>query len=296
MRKHIMVCVSGFSGSGKDEFMSRLVSEHGAVQTGLADPAKRHMADLYGWSEEQLFGPSKFRNAGDLSIPKQKFRDWGLVRFIGEVPEGIPEGEYHTVTPEPEDNGKFSKYASVAIKADFDRMFFIPNGDPDFWLSPREALQRYCETMNELYGDSWIRKGIEDQKKIVQGGLKYSRMKGVLPAGMQIFPVNLTGFADFRHIHEYRMARSEASEELTPVLIRVKRPSVPTAPYQHRSETEQTRVRDAAFDFIVENSGSVTDLHNAADHVLAACSNPKWVGKIWSESFVLEETSKRYVP
>lgn len=295
-----MVCVSGFSGSGKDEFMSRLVNGHGAVQTGLADPAKRHMADLYGWSEEQLFGPSKFRNAGDMSLPKPMFHRLGLMPLKGNPPEGLAPGPYHAAVVTnvvaahcclASDESK--PYPSIPAH-DGMRTYFVKDDDPAFWLSPREALQRYCETMNELYGDTWIRKGLQDHADLGAGGLGYSRMRG-LYADSAAAPVSLSGFADFRHIHEFRLTRRTATEEFVSVLVRVKRPSVPSPPYEHRSETEQTRVRDAAFDFLIDNSGTVADLHAAADRVLEEASDPTWSGRPWDESFVLPATSKGYV-
>ena len=72
---HYIIAISGFSGSGKDEAVSQLIRKYYAIQTGLADPGKRHLADAYGFTEEQLFGPSHFRNAGDLRIPKNSLEN-----------------------------------------------------------------------------------------------------------------------------------------------------------------------------------------------------------------------------
>lgn len=227
---HFMVCVSGFSGIGKDEFCKRLIEKHYAIQTGLADPAKRHMADIYGFTEEQLFGPSKCRNAGDLRYPK------------------------------------FDRTRDSSIE----------EGDPAFWLSPREALQKYCGLMNELYQDTWIRKGIEDQIKIASGEYTYSKMCGLMHVsdrrcggGYEDRPENVvTCFADFRHWHEIRLARKHRSENLLPVLVRIVSERIKTPPYDHRSETEQTTIPDSEFDFVVRNDGTVQELHDKADTVM----------------------------
>src|SRR5271157_5972054 len=76
--RHLMICVSGWAGTGKDECSGRLVREHQAIHTGLADPGKRHMADAYGFTAEQLWGPSKFRNAGDKRYPKPQVKEFGF--------------------------------------------------------------------------------------------------------------------------------------------------------------------------------------------------------------------------
>src|SRR5690606_12488317 len=99
---------------------------------------KRHLADLYDFTEEQLFGPSAFRNKGDLRYPKKTLTDFN----------------FH----------------------DFD----IEEGDPKYWLSPREALQLYCEQMNNLYLNTWIEKGIRIHQEIASNKINhYYPMYGV---------------------------------------------------------------------------------------------------------------------
>jgi len=316
MPKHIMVCVSGFSGAGKDEFAARLVKGFDAVQTGLADPAKRHMADVYGFTEQQLFGPSKFRNAGDLRFPKNTFREVGLSRWEGPLPtpdDGLfgkldPEERWWWydgrgsevsfgagITPRP----ALSPYLPVNLGR---AKIFVKEGEPMFWLSPRESLQLYCELMNNLDINTWIRKGVEDQIFLASGRYGYSRMGGVVRSdqdwteGMDRV---VTCFADFRHIHEVRYVKQFRSlVPFTPVTVRVKRPSVPTPPYAHRSETEQVRIRDAAFDFVVDNDSTVEALHAKADEIVEAASHRLWAPKPWSDDYVLahRQPEEGYAP
>ena len=92
------------------------------------------------------------------------------------------------------------------------------------------------------------------------------------------------------------MARYSISDTLTPVLVRIKRPTVTKAPFNHRSETEQTRIRDSAYDFVINNSGSLEDLYVALDGIVRTCSNPNWVGLEWSEDFILSTEQEAYQP
>ena len=305
MPKHIMICVSGFSGAGKDEFTGRIVSAAGAVQTGLADPAKRHMADVYGFTEQQLFGPSKFRNAGDVRYPKNTFREVGLSRWKGPLPseeDGLvgeldPEARWWWYEGKGPETLLVVGLRPVAIGSPSlltksgGTKIFVKAGDPKFWLSPRESLQLYCELMNNLDINTWIRKGVEDQIFIASGKYGCSRMGGVIRSdqdwteGMDRV---VTCFADFRHIHEVRYVKQFRSLiPFTPVTVRVKRPSVPTPPYEHRSETEQVKIRDAAFDFVVDNDSTVEALHAAADRVLEAVSHRLWTPKLWDDEYML---------
>lgn len=289
--RHIMVCISGWAGTGKDELARRLVKGYGAVQTGLADPAKRHMADVYGFTEDQLFGPSASRNAGDPRYPKN---------VVGELGMSVEGEEYVLRMSGPLDRvcavsaahrlGLNDLLEAASIDGGGPAEFRARVTDPRFSLSPREALQLYCEQLNNLHTNTWVAKGVEDQIRIVRGGMLYSRMGGLIADRESHWNPRteaVTCFADFRHIHEFRYVRSRAGGGLVPVLVRIKRPTVPAPPYPHRSEVEQTLVRDAAFDYVVNNDSTIEALHAAVDRIVAEVSAPSWSHKPWDESYVL---------
>lgn len=248
--RHLLFCISGFSGVGKDEFAKRLINNHSAIQTGLVDPAKRHMADLYGFSEKQLFGPSRNRNAGDIRYPKPEFpSDAVRTEAFGPV----------AWSDEPA-----SMWTSILGP---DSTFF--EGDPKYWLSPREALQRYCELMNLMYGDTWIKKGLETHIDLATKRYSYSRMQGLTLSAKQAPDPIVTVFTDFRHKHEFRAARELRSPERSVIFIRIKHPKIQHPPFNHRSEVEQTQIPDSDFDFVVLNDGTIEDLHRKADEIVA---------------------------
>jgi len=60
-----LVVLSGEAGAGKDAVARILVEEHGWVSHSLSGPMKRFMADLMGFTDDQLYGASKFRNEPD---------------------------------------------------------------------------------------------------------------------------------------------------------------------------------------------------------------------------------------
>lgn len=299
-----MVCISGYSGSGKDEFARVFVDELQAPKVGLADPAKRHMADVYGFTESQLFGPSAFRNGGDIRYPKPDFFKSGLTLsrassasppegLVGVLEPGRPYWEFESRKGSTSLDGapSISKLPYVAEKLG-NATLFVPEGHPTFWLSPRESLQLYCELMNTLYGDTWIRKSINIHMQLGQTReysghrfmcFSYDRMGGLyVPDEANIVPAPEEGgsffscSADFRHRHEFNLARKMRSETFVPIMVRVKRPSVPIPPFDHRSETEQATISDSFFDFVVENDGMVEDLHMRARDVVSAVQMPSW--------------------
>lgn len=231
---HIIFCVSGYSGVGKDEFTSVLKSEFGAIQTGLVDPAKRHMADIYGFSRQQLFGPSSQRNGGDVRYPKP--------RFYQEKCEPVHQGSYRNESGET-----------------------ILEGNPDYWLSPREALQKYCELMNTLFGDTWVRKAFEVHGLLGSGSHGYDPMVGLVEKQNVTNGNVITVMADFRHWHEVLAAKRITGARV--VLIRIKSDRVPLPPFPHRSETEQATIPDSEFDYVVMNNGTIENLHSEARRI-----------------------------
>jgi hypothetical protein len=156
--------------------------------------------------------------------------------------------------------------------SDNKRMYYVEDGDPNFWLSPREALQRYCELMNNMYLDTWIRKSIETQIQVAREWniSFYSNMYGlssrVTPAPQRDYVVTCS--PDFRHKHEIKLLKECSGDNIIPVVVRVKRPSIPNPPYQHRSEIEQTTILDSEFDFVVNNDCSINELNVRIDEIV----------------------------
>lgn len=60
-----LIVLSGDAGAGKDSVAKILVEHHGWKLYSLAAPLKRFGADMFGFTDEQLYGPSSARNAPD---------------------------------------------------------------------------------------------------------------------------------------------------------------------------------------------------------------------------------------
>jgi hypothetical protein len=315
MLRHVLIGVSGFSGTGKDAITNRLKSKHGAIQIGMTDPAKRHMAEIYGFTEEQLFGPSNKRNSGDLRYPKKIFNELMIcpVELTKHTIDVEIMSDFIHMTPITLDKTKryfvYESLSKVAIPSIMrgvpcsldekhrPKVFYIEAGNPSFWLSPREALQRYCELMNLMYENTWIRKNIENHRLLTQVkhvynipdenmfqkhmfkvrneiSLKYNyhRMRGLVENQDDSYRrlvdgVFITCSSDYRHWHEIKLTR-ELADIYTPVFVRIKRPGITEPPYQHRSETEQVSIPDSEFDFIIDNDGSIDDLNAKVDEMI----------------------------
>src|SRR6476619_2210317 len=66
----IVVGFCGEANVGKDTAADFLVKNHGFVKVALADPLKRICKEVYGFSDNQLWGPSKERNKPDERYPR----------------------------------------------------------------------------------------------------------------------------------------------------------------------------------------------------------------------------------
>ena len=67
-----VIGITGQANSGKDTVASYFVNNHNFVQVALADPLKRLGSKVFEFTEEQLWGPSEYRNALD---PRYKYFD-----------------------------------------------------------------------------------------------------------------------------------------------------------------------------------------------------------------------------
>jgi len=242
--------ISGFAGIGKDEFCRRLVSNYGATHIGLIDPGKRTLHEIYGFSEKQLFGPSKYRNYGDLRYPKAPFFEEKLIR-----------------TNIKNETGKH--FWVKSLNSHIDSQDCISEGDPKYWLSPREALQQVGELLNNLYQNTWIDLGLKTHQVLAEGGYKYSRMEGLKKDNSIPKPKTfISCFSDFRHHNEIHATRKLESADLKTILIRIKSCKIPQPQHDHKSEIEQTTIPDSHFDFIIQNDGTLMLYHEMIDKIL----------------------------
>jgi len=300
-----LVGISGYSRTGKDTVAHRLVKQHKAIHLGMTDHAKRHMADTYRFTEEQLFGPSEARNAGDLRYPKPIFfrnkcchlgkPTEVFSRNSAEVFSGVtggrvslnPDRVYYTCEGRGPKGTEGLPYQPTKLGA---ARYFIEEEDPRFWLSPREILQQYCELLESLYLGSLIDYAVQTHLQLVPTAdpgfphdfyvrMNYDRMKGLMENSEPFRKFEgsfMTCFSDFRRKHQIQGARNHAGNKLTPVMIRVKRPGIEKPPFKHISETEQAEILDSAFDFVIDNDGNFDDLNVKIDEIVQTFTTPGW--------------------
>lgn len=257
--KHYAFFIGGYAGVGKDEAANFLIKNHNSPKIGIIDPCKRHVMDIYGFTKDQCFGPSQFRNAGDVRYPKKNISELTPLTLHKEDSE--QEKKYLLYS----EKNLEDKYETIIQGGK--RGYLIPEGHPDFWLSPREALQKLGSLYNQMYEDTLIEKCISTHKStavpLFNGGFmcyKYLPWRGIVDES-QARKNQISCTADLRLYSQVKAAQRSNSDEFRAILIRIKRPSVPNPPFDHPSETEQAKIPDSEFDYIVNNDGDIVDLH-----------------------------------
>jgi hypothetical protein len=76
----MLFAISGYAGVGKDTVADCLCEEWNFVKVGLADPIKYICIGAFGFTEEQMFGPSELRDVVD---PKWGFAPRKALTSLG---------------------------------------------------------------------------------------------------------------------------------------------------------------------------------------------------------------------
>ena len=232
MSKGMILGISGLMGSGKDTVADHLVAKHGFVKIGLADPLKRFVAEVYGFSFSQLWGPSQMRNIPDERYPRD-----------------------HTY------NDSLASLAdATCLCCGWDSSVGSPEV-PQCYLTPRYALMMLgTEWGRGCYDKTWIEYGLRvaDELSIEQwSGWSYSVAHGKHRAGTCKGPnhpdcvMGAKGvvFSDFRFKNEIYPAK-EKGVQLWRTLRGTGKPV-----FDHPSETEQMVIPDAVFNQVIDNNG-----------------------------------------
>jgi hypothetical protein len=240
----MLIGISGPAGSGKDAAGNFLVEDFGFTKVALADPLKRLTRDVYDFTDEQLWGPSQFRNAPDKRFPRpcKACGGSGFIPPSSTRPAGTPTNPCYAC-----------------------------HGERVTYLTPREALQKLgTEWGRECYPNTWVDLCIRTARKLLDDpSARYTQKEGVRVSGNltwdeadSIAANRVRGVAvpDVRFRNEIKAIKGAGGK-----MIRVVRPGAGLVGGHatHVSETEQLEIPDSEFDIILHNNGTLEDLRSA---------------------------------
>lgn len=281
----MIVGLCGQAGSGKDAAADFLVKNHGLVKVAFADPLKRIVQDVFGFTDEQLWGPSARRNAPDRRWEHgpAAYREAALRDFALGAARARECGESWQ-----EDVATLTHFESAVRYA------------AEGWLTPRHALQQLgSEWGRRCSPDTWVRYALNVHTRLQSGDVCYDARTGLRPissVGDLVMPKVDVVISDVRFRNEVTLLQRAGGRVVR--VVRKERPlpravsgplldkipwdlwelidsttlleklSAPAA--AHVSETEQKELPDELFDHHLINGGISLALLEAAVDGLAA--------------------------
>lgn len=254
-----VLCLLGQAGVGKDTMADYLCLNKGYVSVALADPIKRCCFQIFGFSQEQLWGPSHLRNAVDTRLSGRlgyKNREqvtnnswWFGQHFVNEV--------FSTASP----TAKMDALASF-----WQHVETILTRET---ITPRFVLQ----TLGTEWGrghdpDIWLRYAYD----VVLSGLRsgkhtYSPTLGLVNRAYLdslIIGVPNVVIPDNRFKNEVAFGKARGA-----TIVRLRRANYESAlegeAKAHYSETEQQELADTAFDAVLEVPEGIREYHRVLD-------------------------------
>jgi hypothetical protein len=217
-----VVGLAGPAGAGKDAVAEILVREHGFARIALADVMKRFARDVFGFSDEQLWGPSEARNAFDKRFPREHRAE----RVMGRC---------------------------ACCGADLDL-----EGDQPCFLTPRYALQQLgTEWGRDCFENVWVDYMIRTARELLGRERKtenYWPQRGIVHMdSMWLGPCGVV-VSDVRFANEARAVRAAGGKVLS---VERAGAGLDGAAGEHESERG---VSPDLVDATIDNNGSLDDL------------------------------------
>lgn len=249
-----LIIIAGKAGSGKDTAAEHLAKNYKAATIALADPMKRFMKRLVGFSTQTLWGSSEERNK---FIPKDQLSVLTLSGFEYEAIRFCQDVFGYTPTP--------TTPAWIELQAWYIK-FVMQAADRDGGLTARVLLQTLgTEWGRKVSPLMWIDCAVRRCRDLVQGGYTYDRERGMVDAPGHAY--------DYAVIIDGRF-RSEVLGAIFSggVALRVLRPTqeeLKAGIAGHRSERELDTIPEHFYTDTIMNDGSLQDLFDRIDDAMA---------------------------
>ncbi len=251
-----LIMLAGPAGSGKDTVAGILGTRFGAVSVAQADPMKRFCALVFGFNEQQLWGPSENRDACDPLYHRHYSAMPGNIKRAKENCREHYSDWLDEILPVTVDRDRAEDLLDNWFAECSNETFKVG-------LSPRRALQLLgTEFGRALSRDIWVNAAIRTATQLLGGGHSYAPSTGItgnLPGRGPSF----VAISDGRFRNELAGVLATNGETWR-IVGRTKEMSYSN----HTSETELASVPQHYFTAQIDNSGSKDDLVSLIDSTM----------------------------
>jgi hypothetical protein len=246
-----IIIIAGKAGSGKDTVANYIGTKFNAVTLALADPMKRFVKSVFGFTDHQLWGPSEMRNAPSaFNAPNGEVFQQAASKLFKELFEEA------WIAP---DDTKYKRLEQWYIGC-------LETHVKDGQITPRVVLQ----TMGTEWGRGcdphmWINASIRFCKTLLEGGMAYTKADGLVYDQTKNYDYAIITDARFR------------SEVLGGVfeggaVFRINRPSeaeLKAGIAGHRSEKELDTIPEHFYTDNILNDSTLETLYGRVDDAMA---------------------------
>lgn len=163
-----IILLVGQAGSGKDTAAGIIAKNHNAAVLAQADPMKRFVMKVLRFSEDQLWGPSSYRNAPD---PR-----FGIPSYVNDCLDRLAEEAFDWIVEIWPGNGPHDQAIDELKRWGF-KLF--KDALIEKHLTPRKALQTLgTEFGRTLSKNIWADYAANMALKLLGGDYVYSRTVG----------------------------------------------------------------------------------------------------------------------
>lgn len=241
MRYPVIMFV-GSAGAGKDTAAAILSKKLGGTVVSLADEIKRFTLN-FGFSVDQLWGPSENRNRKD-----ERFASPGFCRDAWNEVE-LSSGKWLNSLPFPKHLGE-----KVQERLDSCCGHIFGKAADDGGISARTVLQiTGTEFGRHLHRDIWVDHALVVAKDLLGGGHRYSQRYGIVASTGST--TNCVLIPDGRFRSEIMAVRRQGGTVIRIVDADSHKKDIGGI-QGHVSETEQDTIPDWYFDYVVVNDKS----------------------------------------
>jgi len=262
--------ICGLAGSGKDTAAKFIIEDYSFVQVAFADEMKRICKRVYDFTDEQLWGPSEFRNAPDKRYLRPA-HTWTKLPGRERRLTDAEKVEFPDAKKYIEDNWYGCACCGLETRStpteDGSSLIRHPE---KCYLTPRYALQMLgTEWGRDCYLNTWVDLTIRQARLLLgldkgtePSGYWYDQKRGLLSnLKTNHIPDFVAGVivTDVRHINEIHAIKA-AGGKVVRVIRRGSGLSGGAA--LHSSETEHAALPDSDFDAIIVNDETLGALHD----------------------------------